>query len=194
MTYRRPRGLGAERGWHCAVAESKDGITFEDIWAVHKDQLGTSSMERFSIMKDDDRYLLYISYVDPADNRWRIDMLEASSPDQFNVAKLRRLFDGANTGTEGVKDPHVFKVGPLFYMLISFASVPKQATGKTTRSAAAWPSPTTCATGPGSPPTDPGWSPHMAPARSAMWMCYRWRRRPASTTSMSGPTARTNCG
>ncbi|MFZ5825314.1 MAG: hypothetical protein ACOY94_13445 [Bacillota bacterium] len=129
MTYRRrrPRGLGAERGWHCAIAESTDGISFADIWALHKDQLTTPSMERFSIVKDGGRYLLYLSYVDPADNRWRIDMLEASSPDQFNVARLRRLFDGANTGTEGIKDPHVFKVGPLFHMLASFASVPKQA-------------------------------------------------------------------
>lgn len=43
LTYRqrRPRGAEAERGWRCAVAVSSDGVTFEDVWSVHKDELGS---------------------------------------------------------------------------------------------------------------------------------------------------------
>lgn len=129
LTYRRrrPRGEGVERGWFGAVAESKDGVHFQDVWTVHKDELRTSSMERFSLFKDGGRYLLYISYVDPADNRWRIDMIESDRPDGFNVAHRIPVFTAASTQTEGVKDPYVLKVGPVFYMLVSFATPPAMA-------------------------------------------------------------------
>lgn len=129
MTYRRrrPRGEGAERGWFGAVAESADGIHFQDIWTVHKDDLGTPSMERFCLVRDGGRYLLYLSYVDPTDNRWRIDVIEADRPDGFDVKRRQNVCTAASTDTEGVKDPYVFKVGPLWYMIISYAKVPRQA-------------------------------------------------------------------
>ena len=43
LTYRdrRPRGVANERGWRSAVAVSRDGRAFEDVWEVHKDELGT---------------------------------------------------------------------------------------------------------------------------------------------------------
>lgn len=124
LTYRRrrPRGLGEERGYACFIAESKDGLSFTEIWNIKKGQLGTSSMERFCIQKSPTgSYLLYISYVDPADNRWRIDVIEADQPDKFDPAQRREVFTAAATGTESVKDPQVFKIGPVYYMLISFA-------------------------------------------------------------------------
>lgn len=125
MTYRRrrPRGAGSDRGYACFVAESKDGVHFEDIWTVRKEQFGTTSMERFNLHKvADNRYLLFVSYVDPADNRWRIDMMEADRPDGFDPARARNLFTGNNTNTEGCKDPYVIKVGPAYYMFISYAT------------------------------------------------------------------------
>ena len=71
LTYRqrRPRGTLAERGWRCAVAVSDDGISFRDVWSVHKDELPTPSMERFCLMPAADGYRLNLSYVDPADGR-----------------------------------------------------------------------------------------------------------------------------
>ncbi|HEX2915870.1 MAG TPA: hypothetical protein VH186_34230, partial [Chloroflexia bacterium] len=79
-------------------------------------------MERFCIQKSPaGTYLLYISYVDPADNRWRIDVIEADKPENFDPEQRKEVFTAASTNTEAVKDPHVFKVGPVYYMLISFA-------------------------------------------------------------------------
>jgi hypothetical protein len=124
MTYRRrrPRGLGEERGYACFIAESKDGVAYKDIWSIKKSQLNSSSMERFSIQKSPmGSYLLYISYVDPADNRWRIDVIEADRPEEFDPEQRREVFTAASTHTEAVKDPHVFKIGPVYYMLISYA-------------------------------------------------------------------------
>lgn len=125
LTYRqrRPRGEAAtERGWRCAVAESADGVNFQDIWAVEKAELGTSSMERFAVTRLRDRYLLYTSYVDPADNRWRIDVTEADAPDQFDVAKATPALTAETTGTEGVKDPHPVVVGSSLFLFASYAA------------------------------------------------------------------------
>lgn len=126
MTYRqrRPRGNPAtERGWRCAVAASEDGIHFKDIWAVQKSELGTSSMERFCLLPGrEGGYQLYLSYVDPVDNRWRIDVVEAERPDAFDIRTRKPVLTAASTGTEGVKDPYVVRFGPAVYLFASFAS------------------------------------------------------------------------
>jgi hypothetical protein len=126
MTYRqrRPRGNPAtERGWRCAIAASEDGVHFEDVWAVQKSELGTSSMERFCLLPGlQGGYQLYLSYVDPADNRWRIDLLEADAPDAFDVRTRKPVLTATSTGTEGVKDPYVLRVGPAVYLFASFAA------------------------------------------------------------------------
>jgi hypothetical protein len=124
LTYRqrRPRGAEAERGWRCAVAVSDDGVSFTDVWSVHKDELGTSSMERFCLVPTaDGRYQLYISYVDPADSRWRIDVLSATDPARFDIGTRESVLTAKSTGTEGVKDPYVMQVGPVTYMFVSYA-------------------------------------------------------------------------
>lgn len=134
MTYRqrRPRGNPAtERGWRCAVAASDDGIHFKDLWAVEKSELGSPSMERFCILPDmDGGYQLYLSYVDPADNRWRIDVVEAESPEGFDVKTAEPVLTAASTGTEGVKDPYAMRVGPAVYLFASFASAETLAGGR----------------------------------------------------------------
>jgi hypothetical protein len=126
MTYRqrRPRGDPAtERGWRCAVAASEDGVHFKDVWSVEKSELGTSSMERFCLLpRMEGGYQLYLSYVDPADNRWRIDVIEADTPAAFEVRTRKPVLTAGLTGTEGVKDPYVLRVGPAVYLFASFAS------------------------------------------------------------------------
>lgn len=126
MSYRqrRPRGNPAtERGWRCAVAASEDGVHFTDVWAVEKPELGTSSMERFCLLPAmAGGYQLYLSYVDPVDNRWRIDLIEADAPEGFDVRTRKPVLTAASTGTEGVKDPYAIRLGPAVYLFASFAS------------------------------------------------------------------------
>lgn len=124
LTYRRrrQRGLTADRGYACFIARSTDGIQFDDVWSVRKEQLQSASMERFSLRRDGDRWLLFISYVDPADNRWRIDVIEASSPDGFGIGTRRPALTSATTGTEGVKDPFVMRMGPAWLIFASYAA------------------------------------------------------------------------
>jgi hypothetical protein len=132
LTYRqrRPRGMDMERGWRCALAVSDDGVRFTDVWSVRKDELGSPSMERFSLVPAGGGYDLYICYVDAADNRWRIDVVRAPEPSRFDVAQRRPVLTAASTGTEGVKDPYVFVVGPVTYLIASFAAATDRLTAE----------------------------------------------------------------
>ncbi|MFE4423407.1 hypothetical protein [Streptomyces sp. NPDC056817] len=123
MTYRqrRPRGVELDRGWRCVIAESTDGVTFTDIWSVERSELDSPSMERFSLLRDGDSYLLYLSYVDPADNRWRIDVVSAADPASFDVATRKPVLTAASTSTEGIKDPYTLRVGPAVYLYATIA-------------------------------------------------------------------------
>lgn len=121
---RNPRGHGEnERGFEVRIASSKDGENFTDVWSMHKKQLNSSSIERSALVKvNDDLYRLYISYVDSADNRWRIDVIEANSPTSFDVEKRQKVLTASDKpGVEGVKDPYVVKHNDLYYMYFVYA-------------------------------------------------------------------------
>jgi len=124
LTYRerRPRGAAADRGWRCAVAVSRDGVGFEDVWEVHKDELDSPSMERFDLTRTEDGYELHLSYVDPIDLRWRIDAVTAERPDRFDVVARLPVLTADSTATEGVKDPVVVAVGGEVRLFASYAA------------------------------------------------------------------------
>ena len=65
-----------------------------------------------------------VSFVDSADNRWRIDVLEADTPAQFDPASRRPVLTAADIHAEGVKDPYVINVGGLWHMIASYAPTP----------------------------------------------------------------------
>lgn len=126
ITYRRrrPRGQGAERGWHCGILEltgSNGNFGVNEIWSVHKDELGTASMERFALNKTAEGYELYLSYVDPADDRWRVDVVKSPTIDGFDVATRENILSAAGTNTEGVKDPFILHKDGREYMFLSVA-------------------------------------------------------------------------
>jgi len=118
---RKPRELG--RGYECRIAESADGLTFADVWSARKEQFDTSSVERSCIFKTPEGpWRLYVSYVDPADNRWRIDVIESESPAGFDPGARRKVLTGPDVGLEGVKDPYVLLVGRIYFMIVSYAA------------------------------------------------------------------------
>jgi hypothetical protein len=206
LTYRRrrprgvnPDGLG-ERGYVARVARSADGVRFDDVWQVTQGEWRSPSMEKFSLARDEDgTYRLYTSYVDPTDNRWRIDLLEAPRPDQFDAGQAQPVFTAASAAqaagrpVEGVKDPYVFRVGRIWHMLISYAAArPPQSederqrmhgtadiynTGLTT-------APTALATSPDGvtwqwageilPVSRDGWDSYQSRLNSCVWLSGLW--------------------
>jgi hypothetical protein len=118
---RQPRELG--RGMEARIAASDNGIAFQDIWALPKTSLDALSVERCSLVRGlDGRWRLYLGYVSAEDRRWRISLLEADEPDQFDLNGLMSVLRAPEIGAEGVKDPNVFLIGRMSYMLFSYAT------------------------------------------------------------------------
>lgn len=119
---RRPQ---PERGGETRIAVSDDGVRFATIWTGTKVQFDTPSIERSALLRTDDgHWRLYVSYVDGADGRWRIDLLEADAPDAFNPAERVPILTAADIGAEGVKDPWVCRLGGEWQMIASYAPTP----------------------------------------------------------------------
>jgi hypothetical protein len=119
---RRPQPV---RGGDVQIAVSDDGEHFETIWRTTKAALGTPSIERNALVRTDTgAWRLYLSFVDPADGRWRIDMLEAASPDAFDVHRRAPALTAGSIGAEGVKDPWLCRVNGVWHMLVSFVPTP----------------------------------------------------------------------
>ncbi len=120
---RRPRGVEPDRGAEIHIARSQDGTAFETVWTGHKATLNTTSIERCALAaQDDGAWVLFPSYVDPADGRWRTDRVTAASPHEFDLTQVAPILTAADTQTEGVKDPFVFRVAGLWHMIVSYAT------------------------------------------------------------------------
>jgi len=119
---RRPRGHEFERGGEVRLAAGTDGVHFETIWRMLKTELSSDSIERGCVYRTPDgRWAMAISYVDPADRRWRTDLMTADQPDAFRSADRQPVFAASDLGLEGVKDPFVFRQGNGYRMLLSIA-------------------------------------------------------------------------
>ncbi len=136
---RRPRGEEPDRGYACHIAQSKDGQNFSPIWQAEKRQFQSLSVERAALMKTSSgTYRLYISFVDVADGKWKIDCMEAASPDKFEPherfaasggqvpGRQRRPLDPDELGLAGVKDPYIWRLGDKYYFFVSYAPQPEE--------------------------------------------------------------------
>lgn len=119
---RRPQ---PERGGTTLIAKSVDGANFTTIWSASKDDFASPSIERSALVRvSDDCWRLYVSYVDGADGRWRIDLLEAATPDGFDPRARRPALTAGGIGVEGVKDPWVTRYAGSWLMIASYAPTP----------------------------------------------------------------------
>jgi hypothetical protein len=124
LTYRlrRPRGVAPDRGGETRIARSTNLETWEDVWSVTKDKLGSSSIERCALRKGPDGLWRYfISYVDPQDNRWCLSVMSAREITGLKATECRPVFKAAKLGLEGVKDPWIFTAEGKFQMVLSVA-------------------------------------------------------------------------
>lgn len=121
---RRPRGQG--RGGPLVIARSEDGETFETVTEIgQKDLGGTPSIERPALVAlQDGRWRLYVSYVDPTDARWRIDLLEGAAPEELNPEDRRKVLTAGDIGGEAVKDPVITWIGGVWHMWASYLPRP----------------------------------------------------------------------
>jgi hypothetical protein len=108
LAYRLRRPVGQGRGYANVVARSSDGLHFTTVATVGKDQFGGESLERPAlVVTDDRRWRLYVSVATPGSKHWRVDLLEAATPEGLATALPRTVMPG-DDGL-AVKDPVVVR-------------------------------------------------------------------------------------
>ncbi len=104
LAYRLRLPIGEGRGIANVVARSTDGVTFTPVAEVNKDQFSAESLERPALVHTPDgRWRLYVSAATPGTKHWRVDLLEADTPEGLADAPARTVLAGDETA--GVKDP-----------------------------------------------------------------------------------------
>ena len=114
LRWPRPR-----RGGELRIARG-DGEHFQTIWTARREDFGSPSIERCAILRDGRRWRLYVSYVDGVDDRWRIDVIEAATPDSFDPTARRLALSADMASAIAVKDPWVRQVGGRWWMFVSY--------------------------------------------------------------------------
>jgi hypothetical protein len=104
LAYRLRRPLGEGRGVANVIARSEDGERFETVAVVEKDAFGGESLERPALaVTPDGCWRLYVSVATPGTKHWRVDLLEAATPEGLADALPRTVLPGSRE--VGVKDP-----------------------------------------------------------------------------------------
>ncbi|HWS57412.1 MAG TPA: hypothetical protein VN257_02645 [Actinotalea sp.] len=118
LAYRLRHPLGEGRGFANVVARSDDGEAFETVDVVTKDAFGTDSLERPALtLTADGRWRLYVSVATPGTKHWRVDLLEASTPERLSTATPRTVLAGSDTAA--VKDPVLLYRDGLWHLWAS---------------------------------------------------------------------------
>jgi hypothetical protein len=88
LAYRLRRPLGAGRGYAVAVARSADGVHFQTLAAIGREEVGAESLERPGLVRDrSEGWRLYLSCATPGTKHWRIELLEAAHPAEFDAGR-----------------------------------------------------------------------------------------------------------
>jgi hypothetical protein len=104
LAYRLRLPIGAGRGIANVVARSTDGLTFTVVAEVTKDRFGAESLERPALVRTPEgRWRLYVSAATPGTKHWRVDLLEADTPEGLGTAPPRTVLAGDES--IAVKDP-----------------------------------------------------------------------------------------
>lgn len=113
LAYRVRRPIDAGRGVSVVVARSADGVSFDPVAELHRDDFGAASFERAALVttsdRPDARWRLYLSCATPDSKHWWIEALDADRPDGLAAGQRQVAFPGS--ATVGVKDPVIVRRG-----------------------------------------------------------------------------------
>ena len=111
LTWRNRRPLSVGRGVTVDVARSEDGVHFETVAEVGREQFDTESFERPVLvpLPDSAGWRLYLSCATWNSKHWWVDSLTAETPAELPTGSRRPVLTGDRH--TAVKDP-VITVGP----------------------------------------------------------------------------------
>ena len=104
LAYRLRKPVGHGRGFAVAIARSADGVRFETIQVISRDDMDAESLERPAlVLTPSGAWRLYLSCATWNTRHWRVELLEASAPDAFDSRERVVVLPG-DAGS-AVKDP-----------------------------------------------------------------------------------------
>jgi hypothetical protein len=118
LAYRLRRPIGDGRGFANEVARSDDGVRFEPVAQLRKDEFGAESLERPALVHTPEgRWRMYVSCATPGTKHWRVDLLEAGTVEDLATATPRTVLPGS--AAEAVKDPVIRYDGHQWHLWAS---------------------------------------------------------------------------
>jgi len=118
LAYRLRRPVGRGRGYGTSVARSEDGVHFESLLTIGREMIGTESLERPSLVRTETgAWRLYLSCATPGTKHWRVELVEAAHPAEFDALTSQIVLPG-DTKT-GVKDPVIRHHGGQWHLWAS---------------------------------------------------------------------------
>jgi hypothetical protein len=104
LSYRVRRPVAVGRGVSTVVARSRDGVSFETVTEVFRDDFGAESFERpVLVHTPQGSWRLYLSCATPASKHWWIECIEADSPQALPTGVRTTVLPGSDA--VAVKDP-----------------------------------------------------------------------------------------
>ncbi|WP_232327500.1 hypothetical protein [Herbidospora yilanensis] len=118
LAYRLRRPIGEGRGYAIQIARSADGERYEPVLTITKDQMRTESLERPTlVLTPEGDWRLYLSCATYGTKHWRVELLEASRPEDFDPETARVVLPGDLK--TGVKDPVIVHHGGQWHLWAS---------------------------------------------------------------------------
>ncbi len=104
LAYRLRRPVGAGRGYAVVVARSAGGQDVTPLLTIRREEMGAESLERPALVRTPGgRWRLYLSCATPGTKHWRVEVLEAAHPAEFDTGRSQVVLPG--DPKTGVKDP-----------------------------------------------------------------------------------------
>jgi hypothetical protein len=92
-----------------------DGVEFETVTVLERDEFGSDSLERPALVTaGDGTWRLFVSCATPGTDHWRVDAIVADDPSKFDPASATTVLPGDRD--VGVKDPVVKVVDGRWHM------------------------------------------------------------------------------
>lgn len=118
LAYRLRRPIGRGRGYAVEIARSGDGVRFERLLTITKEEVGAESLERPWLTRTPDgTWRLYLSCATSGTKHWQVELLEAASPAEFDIRQIRVTLPG--DAKTAVKDPVIVHSGGLWHLWAS---------------------------------------------------------------------------
>jgi hypothetical protein len=117
LAYRLRRPVaGHGRGYAVAIASSADGVRFETIGLISKEETDTESLERPRLVRlPNGRWRLYLSCATTGTKHWRVEVTEAAHPGEFDVRRRDVVLPG-DPRKRAVKDPVIVYRDGMWHM------------------------------------------------------------------------------